>query len=330
MPGVTQCPIAPGETMTYKFRATQYGSSWYHSHFSLQLAEGLQGPIVIHGPATANYDEDLGPLFLTDWSHESAFKIWHDSANYGGQPVLENGLINGSNTFDCSGSSDPACLGTGKRFELQKFVPGTKYRIRLISSQVDGWMKFTIDGHKFQVIASDFVPIVPYTTDNVIVTSGQRYDIIVEADAAVGNYWMRAIYQTWCNGVDNDNKDNILGIVRYEGSDATQDPTSTISSQINDSCGDEDYDKLVPHLALDVGTAVQEKNLNIQWYYELSLVFHWTVNTTPLLLDWQEPTNMMIYRNESVFPTKYNVQDVPFVDEVRSLVFYQMSQTLTI
>lgn len=35
--GVTQCPIAPGHSFTYKFRAMQYGSSWYHSHYSLQV-----------------------------------------------------------------------------------------------------------------------------------------------------------------------------------------------------------------------------------------------------------------------------------------------------
>ena len=26
VPGVTQCPIAPGESMTYSWQATQYGS----------------------------------------------------------------------------------------------------------------------------------------------------------------------------------------------------------------------------------------------------------------------------------------------------------------
>lgn len=31
VPGVTQCPIAPGDSLTYKFQATQYGSTWYHS-----------------------------------------------------------------------------------------------------------------------------------------------------------------------------------------------------------------------------------------------------------------------------------------------------------
>jgi len=48
--GITQCPIAPGDSFTYKFRATQYGSSWYHSHYSIQYADGLVGPIVREAP----------------------------------------------------------------------------------------------------------------------------------------------------------------------------------------------------------------------------------------------------------------------------------------
>lgn len=38
--GVTQCPIAPGESFTYRFKALQYGTSWYHSHYSLQVCFG--------------------------------------------------------------------------------------------------------------------------------------------------------------------------------------------------------------------------------------------------------------------------------------------------
>lgn len=67
---ITQCPTAPGEQITYTWRATQYGSSWYHSHFALQAWEGIFGGIVINGPATADYDEDLGMLFLNDWDHQ--------------------------------------------------------------------------------------------------------------------------------------------------------------------------------------------------------------------------------------------------------------------
>lgn len=49
-------------------------------------------------------------------------------------------------------------------------------------------MQFSIDGHKLTVIAADLVPIVPYRTDSVILTSGQRYDVIFEANQDIGNY----------------------------------------------------------------------------------------------------------------------------------------------
>ena len=49
VPSVQQCPIAPGSSFTYTFQATVYGTSWYHSHYSAQYADGLAGPIVIHG-----------------------------------------------------------------------------------------------------------------------------------------------------------------------------------------------------------------------------------------------------------------------------------------
>lgn len=44
--GITQCPIAPGDSFTYNWTALQYGSSWYHSHYSVQYADGALGPLV--------------------------------------------------------------------------------------------------------------------------------------------------------------------------------------------------------------------------------------------------------------------------------------------
>lgn len=52
---ITQCPTAPGQTMTYRWRATQYGTTWYHSHIGLQTWEGVFGGVIINGPASANY-----------------------------------------------------------------------------------------------------------------------------------------------------------------------------------------------------------------------------------------------------------------------------------
>lgn len=138
VPGVTQCPIAPGQTFTYKIPVTQYGSTWYHSHLSLQYANGLFGPLILNGPATANYDEDLGAVFLQDWSHTDIFTLWH-TARLGsptGTP-LENGLINGMNTYHCPASTNYKCLGNGKKWEAT-IEPRKKYRLRLINIAIEG------------------------------------------------------------------------------------------------------------------------------------------------------------------------------------------------
>jgi len=233
VPGVTQCPIAPGTTYTYRFKATQYGSTWYHSHFITQYADGLLGPMIINGPATADYDEDLGMLFLSDWSHTPTSVLW-DTARRGGPPTLEGGIINGTNTFDCSGSTDANCVGGGKKFETV-FEAGKKYRIRLINSAVDGHFQFSIDGHSLTVIGNDLVPLVPYETDSVVISMGQRYDVIVEANADTADYWMRGGWISACQ--TNSNPDEITGIVRYDSS-STADPTTTSEVTVGSNCGD--------------------------------------------------------------------------------------------
>ena len=43
--GLTECPLAPGQSKTYTFQATQFGTTWYHSHFSSQYGDGVLGPM---------------------------------------------------------------------------------------------------------------------------------------------------------------------------------------------------------------------------------------------------------------------------------------------
>lgn len=307
VPGVTQCPIAPGDTLTYRFPVTQYGTTWYHSHFTLQYADGLLGPMIINGPASANYDEDLGVVMLSDWCHSSVFELW-PTAQQGAPPPLENTLINGTNIFDCSSSTDEKCVGGGKRFETV-FVPGQKYLFRLINTAIDAHFRFSIDNHTFQVIATDLVPIVPYTTDNLLISIGQRYDIVVEATESSGDFWFRAGWQSLCAA--NNNPDNAVGIVRYDAS-STADPTST-GTTYDDSCQDEPLANLVPYVPLTVGEAYSEEILSVAFKFENA--FLWTINTSSLYLNWSDPTTLKIYNNESVFPTPYNVQALPMVDE---------------
>jgi FtsP/CotA-like multicopper oxidase with cupredoxin domain len=153
---ITQCPVAVNESITYTWKATQYGSTWYHSHIGLQAWEGVFGGIIINGPATANYDEDLGTLFLNDWSHKTADQLY-SSAQTSGPPTLDNGLMNGTNVY----GSDDSSSQTGNRFNVS-FSSDTSYRIRLVNGAIDTHFKFSIDNHTMMVIAADLVPIEPY------------------------------------------------------------------------------------------------------------------------------------------------------------------------
>jgi FtsP/CotA-like multicopper oxidase with cupredoxin domain len=67
----------------------------YSSHWSAQYGDGVLGPIIIDGPATAQYDEDLGALPLTDWYYTPAFTL-NEQAQHGTLPVPNNILVNGT------------------------------------------------------------------------------------------------------------------------------------------------------------------------------------------------------------------------------------------
>ena len=125
---MSECPIAPGETKTYVFKCTQFGTSWYHSHWSAQYGEGVVGTIIINGPATANYDVDLGVLPLTDWYYRPLFEL-NEQAQHSttGPPAANNLLVNGTH-INANGGGSYAKINVTK---------GKKYRIRIINTSVD-------------------------------------------------------------------------------------------------------------------------------------------------------------------------------------------------
>ena len=89
VPGVTECPWAPGHSKVYRWQATQYGTSWYHSHWGVQYADGVLGMMVINGPSTANYDVDLGPFSVSDWYYETASaRSWTVAHSFGRPPTI--------------------------------------------------------------------------------------------------------------------------------------------------------------------------------------------------------------------------------------------------
>lgn len=305
VPSVTQCPIAPGDTQTYKWRAVQYGSSWYHSHFSVQAWDGVFGGILINGPATADYDVDLGHLFLNDWSHQTADALAFEAANTR-LPILENCLINGTNTWTQSNGTV-----VGSRFETT-FVANTSYRIRLVNGAANTHFRFTIDNHTMEIIASDFVPIIPYTTTDLSIGMGQRYDIIITAltEETTDSFWLRAVPQESCSS--NDNMDNILGIIRYDNL-STDNPKTSAYSDLVDSCDDEDAHNLAPYLAVDVGTVTSEDDEDAEMSITTSV--KWTMNDVSFVSEWGHPTLMAIAEGNDTWTGAQHAWTLPTANE---------------
>ncbi|KAJ6025954.1 hypothetical protein N7444_013633 [Penicillium canescens] len=223
VPSITQCPIASGDSLTYRWRAVGYGTGWYHSHLYVQAWDGVFGGILINGPATANYDQTTDQLVT--------------QASTGGPLTAPNGLINGTNTYDTNGS----------RFETT-FEPTVRYWLRIVNAAADNHLRFMIDSHHLEVIAADFVPIHPYNTTQLSIGMGQRYDVIVTAkNLTSGNFWLRAIPQEACS--ETDAVDNVKGIIRYDSNSTTDPPTFAYG--YTDSCADEASSDLVPYLAIN-------------------------------------------------------------------------------
>ena len=173
--GVTQCPIPPNGNMTYKWRAWQYGTSWYHSHFSLQYPDGIVGPFVLHGPTSANYDIDLGPLMITDWFHEDAFSLEYQefSGRRGGVQSAESKLMNGVHGgFKCL-ASDLKCDPQAASTYTVAFEKGKKYKWGIVNTSAGTHYTYWIDGHNFTVVTADLVAIKPYTTGVLNVAIGK-------------------------------------------------------------------------------------------------------------------------------------------------------------
>ncbi|TKA77726.1 hypothetical protein B0A49_03389 [Cryomyces minteri] len=293
VPSITQCPLAPGQKMTYTWIASQYGTSWYHSHYAIQSSEGVFGPMIIHGPHAAPFDKEAGMIVLQDWNHQTVSSMYDaaQDGKVGGPRVLDNGLINGMNTWGPDGAANQ----TGKRFTMN-FDHGKSYLLRLVNTAIQSTFKFYIDGHKFTVISTDFVPIKPYVTNILNINIGQRYNIIVHADQPIGDYWMRADNQRACAAITQGL--DIKGIVHYTGGPMST-PTSS-GYNYTTACVDEPYASLVPIVALNAMAANKEIDETVVVALNAQNLYRWYLDGTTFQSQFDDPTLYGILKNGSV------------------------------
>ncbi|SDY09852.1 Multicopper oxidase with three cupredoxin domains (includes cell division protein FtsP and spore coat protein CotA) [Micromonospora pattaloongensis] len=146
--GVTQDAVAPGGSFVYRFRATQVGTYWYHSHemSSLQVRRGLFGAFVVLPVDTPEQGDAVDETVLRH--------TWLD----------EDGV---------------ATLGVTAGEQRRQVPAGRQVRLRLVNTDGNP-AAFTLTGAAVRVVAIDGADVhEPNVLSGVriLVGGGARYDL---------------------------------------------------------------------------------------------------------------------------------------------------------
>lgn len=318
-PGVSQCPIPAGGSMTYTFQADRYGTSWWHGHYNMNYLDGLWGPVIIHPPTEAQqYDEEY-TITLNDWYHSDGPSIeshFLSQASSGEEQVPDSGLINGVDSYSCAYNNPTQCTANGN-ITTFNFTPGKKYRLRIINTSVLTNFLFSIDGHNMSVIEADWNDLQPYTTNTMQIAIGQRYSVIVEATQPVGNYWFRAIMDENCYPPSDLTayplRNDLRAMISYDGAGSAL-PNTTSYNASDPNCIDLLETDLVPLQSDNVQSPIQSFVFNVTNTRVTGGYYKGMVNNVSYVNTPQDPT-LFHYTSGSSgntsFPQSQNVYTIP-------------------
>ncbi|OZB95001.1 multicopper oxidase family protein [Paenibacillus sp. XY044] len=149
VPGMTQNVVKPGQSFTYKFRAEQEGTYWFHSHqqASEQVAKGLFGTLIVEPKLQSEtFDERFTVInhrWMTDQGHVNAF-------------------------------------GNQDGLQWKQVQPGKTIKLRIINSH-NLSQKYLLQGTEFRVTSIDGMKIQdpqPLSDQTALrLGSGGRYDV---------------------------------------------------------------------------------------------------------------------------------------------------------
>nr|XP_019710633.1 L-ascorbate oxidase isoform X2 [Elaeis guineensis] len=196
--GVTQCPIVPRDTFTYRFVVDRLGTYMYHAHYEMQRSAGLYGLIRVLPPAGMVepfiYDYDRS-IILNDWWHQSTYElaVGLNSKNFSWVGEPQSLLINGKGKFNCSDIQSNICNATNVECSpyVLTVIPSKIYRLRIASITSLSALNFEIEGHNLTIVEADGHYVKPFVVKNLNIYSGETYSVLFKADQDPShNYWV--------------------------------------------------------------------------------------------------------------------------------------------
>jgi len=265
---------------------------------------------------------------LSDWYHTESTRLMEEYLAPGGngnEPIPDAGLINGKGRFNCRLASPGASCTPNAPRENFDFVPGRRYRLRIINTSAFTSFKFSIDKHQLTVIEADMINVEPIVVDRLNINVAQRYSVIVVANAQPDNYWMRAVMSTACFPVAAPKLDRYV-VARVHYQDAPdKSPAAPIRSPATSNAGKDCID-LDPHLLRplvhkDVVRPNKVIQLDVTFGPNAQMVNRGYFNNVSYVPDFSRSMlEDLALGRVHAFRKTSNVYQVPFGDEVRLVI----------
>ncbi|HEY9179062.1 MAG TPA: multicopper oxidase domain-containing protein [Flavipsychrobacter sp.] len=211
VPFLTQMPIPPGATYTYRFPIIQNGTHWYHSHSGLQEQIGMYGNFIMHkrvDDATFRKGiDDLPsvPVVISEWTNlkpENVHRMLHSATDWfaikkGATQSYSEAIREGrfgtkiTNEWkrmlamDVSDVYYDKILLNGnnttelKSIDGQELKKGDKVRLRISNGGASSYFWLRYAGGKMTVVASDGNDVEPVEVDRLIIAVSETYDVVV-------------------------------------------------------------------------------------------------------------------------------------------------------
>ncbi|KDN48350.1 hypothetical protein RSAG8_02942, partial [Rhizoctonia solani AG-8 WAC10335] len=210
VPGLTQWPIPPGGDFIYNFTLKQSGFQWYHSHYKMQLDDGLKGTIYIrpnpNKPKPFNQisnntevlkklkHAEINPFTLNvfDYKHytsEHWMAEWERTDVE--QLCIDNLLTNGKGPVRCPNMTEINAIAAPEQKPLTSKKSDGWVAFNLLNSGALWDLRVSIDSHKMYFFAADGHYTKIQVATSVLIPIGERYQFFVKLDQPVGDYVIR-------------------------------------------------------------------------------------------------------------------------------------------
>ncbi|KAL6616382.1 hypothetical protein ACP70R_038652 [Stipagrostis hirtigluma subsp. patula] len=230
---VTQCPIQPNSSYTYRFSVAGHeGTLWWHAHSSF-LRATVYGAFIVRPRSGNSYpfpapDKEV-PIVLGEWWNRNVVDVESDA-------VLAGQLPAASDAFTINGKTGQLYQCANETFTVD-VAPNTRVLLRVINAGLNSHLFFKVAGHNFTVVAVDAGYTSNLNTDTLVLAPGQTVDALVTTSAAPGSYYLAVqAYDTLSpSTMAASDATTASAILRYNGTPASATPAMPTMPASSDS-----------------------------------------------------------------------------------------------